>query len=108
MIGYSALELGQELVREGLAQARIVHTTTSNCTPIEGWEKEDEDFLRGACPTCGRESGPGITDGGICEVCDAPWQRHGYDTRTEYLRDLELDGDHEGQPAHVRPTRARR
>jgi hypothetical protein len=46
MTGYSALELGQESVREELAQAAIVHTTTSNCTPIAGWAKEGEDSLR--------------------------------------------------------------
>lgn len=90
MIGYSALELGQESVREGLAEAAIVHTTTSSCTPTEGGEKEGEGFPRSACPTCGRERSPNIPDG-TCDVCDAHWGRHGYDTRTEYLRDLETE-----------------
>jgi hypothetical protein len=43
------------------------------------------DLRNAACPPCtrcGHENPPDTADGS-CEVCDAPWNRHGYDIRRD-------------------------
>jgi hypothetical protein len=42
------------------------------------------------CPCCGRENPPDVPYGS-CEVCDAHWYRHGYDTWDEYQGDLDQE-----------------